>query len=564
MRKFFMAVAVALLVALAAPAFAAINPFIDVPVNHWAYDAIGQLAARGILSGYPDGTYKGRQPTTRYEMASALARALALVDMNKASRQDVELIKKLVLEFKDELDALGVTVDGLYDSVSVLERRLGGWRIGMLFRQDIGQVTRPLAIERGTVENSPNAVWDDSTTNGYIHLHRARIMLDRWFGENENMRFHARFQGEDVNYYTKNARANNLAFTRFFVEMPIWWGIKMTVGRSSHEQWDAPYYLDSGLYPFSWTAGMGSDSWLHSRAMNKLVFERTWGIGDIRAYVGRAAATTTVAGPDIGPDFLQPWWEVYFGAGLLLSERWGGDLGIQLYFPDPDTRTTRGTSTEGAADNSTDYDMGYTAHAGLRFEFTRNIGLRGRFYAQNLGNMRSDIIATGGTSGAGFSEGAIAATGIIAIRQELLRFTTLWLEFNYLEQGFWVPTGRGAALVNNAYDWGATAVNRGYATYTGSTGGLFSSGFLNYDTNIFRVAAMQTWRERWSTWQFWALYDPDEAAGARDLNMNHFGIGIHYQHSPNIGLGLSMQGVNYAEENKDAAAEIRIRTSVAF
>ncbi|MBQ4469207.1 MAG: S-layer homology domain-containing protein, partial [Synergistaceae bacterium] len=50
----------------------------DVPMNHWAYDAIGQLAAHGILSGYPDGTYKGKQATTRYEMASALARALAV------------------------------------------------------------------------------------------------------------------------------------------------------------------------------------------------------------------------------------------------------------------------------------------------------------------------------------------------------------------------------------------------------------------------------------------------------------------------------------------------------
>jgi len=110
MKKFAAVVAVAVLVAFAAPVFAATNPFMDVPMNHWAYDAIGQLAAHGILSGYPDGTYKGKQPTTRYEMASALARALAVVDMTKASKQDVEMLKKLVVEFKDELEALGVTV----------------------------------------------------------------------------------------------------------------------------------------------------------------------------------------------------------------------------------------------------------------------------------------------------------------------------------------------------------------------------------------------------------------------------------------------------------------------
>ncbi|MBR0152037.1 MAG: S-layer homology domain-containing protein, partial [Synergistaceae bacterium] len=111
MRKTAVLVAILAVVALAAPAFSQTNPFMDVPMNHWAYDAIGQLAAHGILSGYPDGLYKGKQQTTRYEMASALARALAVVDMTKASKQDVEMLKRLVVEFKDELEALGVRVD---------------------------------------------------------------------------------------------------------------------------------------------------------------------------------------------------------------------------------------------------------------------------------------------------------------------------------------------------------------------------------------------------------------------------------------------------------------------
>ncbi|KUL01417.1 MAG: S-layer domain-containing protein, partial [Synergistales bacterium 54_9] len=49
MKKFVALVAVAALVAFAAPAFAA-NPFMDVPMNHWAYDAVSQLAARGIVT----------------------------------------------------------------------------------------------------------------------------------------------------------------------------------------------------------------------------------------------------------------------------------------------------------------------------------------------------------------------------------------------------------------------------------------------------------------------------------------------------------------------------------
>ena len=57
MKKFLIAVAVVAMVALAVPAIAATNPFMDVPASHWAYDAVAQLASRGVISGYPDGGY---------------------------------------------------------------------------------------------------------------------------------------------------------------------------------------------------------------------------------------------------------------------------------------------------------------------------------------------------------------------------------------------------------------------------------------------------------------------------------------------------------------------------
>ena len=73
MKKFLAVLAVVAIVAFAAPAFAA-NPFMDVPAGHWSYDAVAQLASKGIVSGYPDGAFKGGQPATRYEVASVVAR----------------------------------------------------------------------------------------------------------------------------------------------------------------------------------------------------------------------------------------------------------------------------------------------------------------------------------------------------------------------------------------------------------------------------------------------------------------------------------------------------------
>ena len=57
--------------------FAAANPFSDMPAGHWAYDAVTQLAADGIVKGYGDSTYLGNRNITRYEMAMMVARVYA-------------------------------------------------------------------------------------------------------------------------------------------------------------------------------------------------------------------------------------------------------------------------------------------------------------------------------------------------------------------------------------------------------------------------------------------------------------------------------------------------------
>ena len=58
--------------------------FSDVPADSWAYDAVTTLAADGVIDGYPDGTYKGQNTMTRYEMAQIVARAMAKTDLEKS------------------------------------------------------------------------------------------------------------------------------------------------------------------------------------------------------------------------------------------------------------------------------------------------------------------------------------------------------------------------------------------------------------------------------------------------------------------------------------------------
>ena len=114
MKKTFVSTcAAALLAVSASTAFAATNPFEDVPAEHWAYDAVAQLAADGVIEGYGDGSYHGDQEITRYEMAQMIARAMA----KNPSGADKALVDKLAAEFADELQNLGVRVAALEKKV---------------------------------------------------------------------------------------------------------------------------------------------------------------------------------------------------------------------------------------------------------------------------------------------------------------------------------------------------------------------------------------------------------------------------------------------------------------
>ena len=104
------ALTTALVVGAASTTFAAANPFSDVPADHWAYDAVAQLAQDGVINGYGDGTFRGQQEITRYEMAQMVAKAMAKTDVSAA---DKAMIDKLAAEFSDELNNLGVRVSNL-------------------------------------------------------------------------------------------------------------------------------------------------------------------------------------------------------------------------------------------------------------------------------------------------------------------------------------------------------------------------------------------------------------------------------------------------------------------
>ncbi len=112
--KKILAMAAAAALTCGVSAYAA-NPFSDVSASDWAYQAVTSLSEQGVVEGYPDGTFKGQQNITRYEMAQIIARMLAKEDQYNAEQRAT--IDKLASEYADELNSLGVRVSNLEKKV---------------------------------------------------------------------------------------------------------------------------------------------------------------------------------------------------------------------------------------------------------------------------------------------------------------------------------------------------------------------------------------------------------------------------------------------------------------
>jgi porin len=102
----------------------------DVEINHWAFSALQSLVERygGVISGYPDGTFKGNRTMTRYEFATALKIAgerlnelAANGTQGAVSKSDLLTLQRLQQEFATELATLRQRVDVVESQNAELE-----------------------------------------------------------------------------------------------------------------------------------------------------------------------------------------------------------------------------------------------------------------------------------------------------------------------------------------------------------------------------------------------------------------------------------------------------------
>jgi hypothetical protein len=112
--------------------------FPDVPANHWAYQAVTDLANEGYVKGYPDGSFLGKRALTRYEFATVIDRIVATVtDLSTkvnnipapatptgtpVTQDDLNKIQVLVDTFQPELDAIKANITDLTAQLDALRQ----------------------------------------------------------------------------------------------------------------------------------------------------------------------------------------------------------------------------------------------------------------------------------------------------------------------------------------------------------------------------------------------------------------------------------------------------------
>ncbi len=496
MKKILALVAVIALVAFAAPAFAAANPFMDVPMNHWAYDAIGQLAARGVLSGYPDGTYKGNQPMTRYEVASAVARALAVVDMTKASKQDVEMLKKLVVEFKDELDALGVKVDKIDSRVAVLEEGVGGWKISGSFRMDWKWADQTA----GTYAQDGDEDLTMRQPSNYLQLVK-RI--------DDKVSYRARLRRMDGN--------RNIEWAENFitVKFPDLWDTTMKFGRSDSIVWENGLYHDS----------LGDDAWFLDDRIEGIVLDKNFAMGNFSALWGHYDDANGGVGE-----------ATWYGARVRFNFNEQFNMGLNALIKDYDNNPEFDNPVVGLLP----FEKWQTYWFDFGVNFNQNVALRG-MYAMN----KYDI--AGGTP-VWMDDSPNAYKIIVDVKQDALKFTSLWLEYAKLDAFF-------ATHINGLSYAEQAAGNPKPAT-------LIDKPWRPFEMKYWMIAAEQKWNDKWATFQRYLDVDYDTAIGDLFDHTNWL-FGVRYMYTSALQFELmydkiEADNVNYSDHM------IRFRTSISF
>lgn len=161
----------------------------DVNPNDWAYEALRSLVERyGCISGYPDSTFRGDRPLTRYEFAVSLNSCLNQIgqlvadNINKIDPEDLGMLQRLEADFSTELATLQGRVDELEERTATIEDN------------QFSTTTKLVAeIITAVTDSFGNGVGSDEDPTETFFAHRGRLNFESSFTGEDLLRVRLEF-----------------------------------------------------------------------------------------------------------------------------------------------------------------------------------------------------------------------------------------------------------------------------------------------------------------------------------------------------------------------------------
>ncbi|TFI53368.1 hypothetical protein BLD44_014440 [Mastigocladus laminosus UU774] len=185
----------------------------DVQPNDWAFQALQSLVERyGCIAGYPNGTYRGDRPMTRYEFAAGLNACLdrvneliATATASLVTKEDLATLQKLQEEFSAELATLRDRVDTLEARTAQLEANQFSTTTKLT-----GEVIFALAGVFGdeAADNNNNSDDNPDLEDNIILADRVRLTLDTSFSGKDRLR--TRLQARNVTEFQNNVTGTRM------------------------------------------------------------------------------------------------------------------------------------------------------------------------------------------------------------------------------------------------------------------------------------------------------------------------------------------------------------------
>jgi len=391
-----------------------------------------------------------------------------------------------------------VKVDKLDSRVAVLERDLGGWSLAGEFRFD------------AKFQNEDDGYYGVDGKADF-DLNRYRIWIKKRI--NETTSFTARLGSK------ADGATDLVKWDYYYVTTKLPYDITMTVGRQNIDWED-----ERGLY-------VDNDAFVGDWDLKGFRFQKSFGMVDFDAFVSHLDDGTASV-------------DEYFMYGARLDFNFNEQfrLGLSGVWNSYDYEQSRRRDSVGVSD---------TYGADMEFKFNPSVSLKGVYYRQNLWHKSFLTLA---------NDSPVAYKVILDVKQDLLRFTSLWLEYAKIDDSFFL-TGDGDSTAYSNY--GAEVLkNRGDKT-------------SNDDTTVFFARAEQKWNDKWSTFQ---RYMRADFSGARDATQVgnvedtvNYTFGVAYQLNPAVRFELLYDKIDYGTSTGNHSDFrsgddhlVRFRTQVVF